>query len=255
MILKDCQNLVNAYIEWLRQKISVDDVKGICEITTPFVDRHNDQVQIYVKPHKGGFALTDDGYTVRDLKLSGFELTTQKRRQAFHSILHGFGIQLQGDELTVEARPDDFAQRKHNLVQAILAVNDLFAMAAPMVVSLFREDVERYLRIHQIRFTSSVKFTGKSGLDHSFDFVIPASRAKPERILRTISTPNRQSVSLLIFSWMEIAEVRPPDSVAYGVLNDREKEVKPDFVSAIEQYGIRAIRWTRRSEHVEELVS
>lgn len=255
MIFKGCQDLVNAYIELLRQKISIEDIDGICEITTPFLDRHNDQIQIYVKRSENMLILTDDGYTIKDLKLSGFELTTEKRQQTLHSILNGFGVQLHGDELIVEARPDNFPQKKHDLLQAILAVNDLFVMAAPMVASLFREDVERYLRMHQIRFTPSVKFTGKSGLDHSFDFVIPASQTKSERILRTISSPNRQNISLLIFSWTEIAEVRAPDSTAYGVLNDTEKEANPDLINALQQYRIRPLQWSRREKYVQELAA
>lgn len=252
-MLKDCQDLVNAYIEWLRQKISVEDIKGICEITTPFVDRHNDQLQIYVKKSDSGLILTDDSYTVSDLRLSGCEFATEKRRQTLHSILNGFGVRLVRDELVVEAKPDNFPQKKHDLLQAILAVNDLWVMAAPMVASFFKEDVEKYLRMRQIRFTSSVKFTGKSGLDHSFDFVIPASQTKPERILRTISSPNRQNISLLIFSWTEIAEIRAQDSTAYGVLNDTEQLMNPDLINALKQYGIKALPWSRRDEYVKEL--
>ncbi|MBT9151711.1 MAG: hypothetical protein DDT40_01907 [candidate division WS2 bacterium] len=255
MILKDCHDLVKAYIEWLRQKISVEDIVGVCEITTPFVDRHNDQLQIYVKPFNNRLILTDDGYTIKDLKISGFEITTEKRREILYSILNGFGVQLHGDELTVEATQDNFAQKKHNLIQTMLAVNDLWAMTEPMVASLFREDVERYLRMHQIRFTPSFKFAGKSGLDHSFDFVIPASPVKPERILNAISNPTRQTISLLIFSWTEIAEVRARDSTAYGVLNDTEKQVSPDLISALQQYRIRPMQWSRRDEYVEELAS
>lgn len=255
MILKDCQDLVNVYIEWLRQRISVEDIKGVCEITTPFVDRHNDQLQIYVKRSNNRLILTDDGYTIKDLKISGFEITTEKRREILYSILNGFGVQLHGDELTVEATQDNFAQKKHNLIQTMLAVNDLWTMAEPMVASLFREDVERYLRMHQIRFTPSIKFTGKSGLDHSFDFVIPASPAKPERILNAISNPTRQNISLLIFSWTEITEVRAPDSTAYGVLNDTEKQASSDLIDALQRYYIRPIQWSRRAEYVEELAS
>ncbi|PIU61353.1 MAG: hypothetical protein COS84_11410 [Armatimonadetes bacterium CG07_land_8_20_14_0_80_40_9] len=252
-MIKDCQDLVNAYIEWLRQKISVENINGVCEITTPFLDRHNDHLQIYVKKSDSGLILTDDGYTITDLQLSGCEFTTEKRRQMLHSILSGFGVRLVGDELIVEARQDNFPQKKHDLLQAILAVNDLFVMAAPMVASIFREDVERYLRMHQIRFTPSVKFTGKSGLDHSFDFVIPASQTKPERVLRAISSPNRQNISLLIFSWTEIAEVRASDSTACGVLNDTDQVINLDLISALKQYGIKVLPWTKRDEYVEEL--
>ncbi len=253
MISKDCQSLVSTYIEWLRQKISVKDINGICEITTPFLDRHNDQLQIYVKRYDNRLILTDDGYTIRDLKLSRCELNTEERQQILSSVLNGFGVHLDGDELKVEGREDNFPQKKHNLVQAILAVNDLFVTAEPIVGRLFKEDVEKYLRTHQIRFTPSIKFTGKSRLDHSFDFVIPASRAKPERILRTINNPNRSNISLLMFSWTEIAEVRAPNSALYGILNDIEKPVKSNLTDAIQQYGIKPMLWSDRDKYVEAL--
>ncbi len=50
-----------------------------------------------------------------------------------------------------------------------------------MVLSLFYEDVVTWLDLHEIRYTPKVKFTGKSGFDHLFDFVIPKSRSSPER--------------------------------------------------------------------------
>jgi hypothetical protein len=72
--------------------------------------------------------------------------------------------------------------RKHNLLQAMLAVNDLFFLSIQMVASLFYEDVVSWLDTNEIRYTPNVKFTGKSGYDHLFDFVIPKSRRQPERI-------------------------------------------------------------------------
>jgi hypothetical protein len=254
-MINNCQDLVNAYIEWLRQKIRVESINGICEITTPFLDRHNDQLQIYVKKSDNGFILTDDGYTIADLKLSGCDFTTEKRRQILHSTLNGFGVRLKENELIVESRVDNFPQKKHNLIQAILAVNDLFVMAEPMVVSIFLEDVERYFRLNEIRFTPSVNFSGKSGFVHFFDYVIPASKAKPERIIRAINRPNRQNITSLIFSWTDTKEVRAPDSTAYGVLNDMDQPINLDLTSALNQYGINSLIWSHRDKYVKELAT
>ena len=201
MAKNSCKDLVEAYVEWLRSKMSFREIEGVCEITTPFVDRHNDHLQIYVKKEpSGGLTLTDDGYTIKDLCLSGCELNTEKRDEVLKSLLNGFGVKLQGDELIVHATGNNFPQRKHNLLQAIISINDLFVLAAPTVASFFQEDVERYLRASEIRFTPSVKFTGKSGFDHHFEFVIPASKQKPERVLSAINRPDRQKVTFLIFA-------------------------------------------------------
>ena len=182
MSFNECQNLVEKYGEWLKQKFTVQDIGDICEIVTPFVDRHNDFLQIYVKRVDNSLILTDDGYTISDLKLSGFEITTDKRKRMLNAILNGFGVHLDGDQITIKASVDNFPQKKHNLIQAMLTINDMFVMAKPVVASIFKEDVENYLRLNQIRYTPAVKFTGKSGFDQSFDFVIPASQKQPERI-------------------------------------------------------------------------
>ena len=90
---KFCKNLINDYIEWLRQNISIKEINGIYEITTPFLDRHNDHLQIYIKKSDGGLILTDNGQTITNLRLSGFEFTPEKK-QILNSILNGFGVKL-----------------------------------------------------------------------------------------------------------------------------------------------------------------
>jgi len=61
--------LVDDYFRWLRSHTQVRDVEGWTESTVPFLDRHNDHLQLYVQPHNGDYVLTDDGYTVADLEI------------------------------------------------------------------------------------------------------------------------------------------------------------------------------------------
>ncbi|TFH40512.1 MAG: DUF1829 domain-containing protein [ANME-2 cluster archaeon] len=253
MSFNECPNLVEQYSEWLKQKFTVTELDGICEIITPFVDRHNDFLQIYVKKDGNKFIITDDGYTISDLKLSGFDITTEKRKRVMDSILNGFSARLHGDEIIIEANAENFPQKKHNIIQAMLAVNDMFVMASSMVASVFKEDVEKFLRLHEIRFTPSVKFAGKSGFDQSFDFVIPASQKRPERIIKVVNRPDRQSITMLMFSWEDTKEVRPEKSTTYGILNDTESKINPDIESALHQYGIEPMPWSKREQYVVEL--
>jgi hypothetical protein len=83
--------------------------------------------------------------------------------------LNGFGVKLNHEAIEVQATPENFPLRKHNLIQAMLAVNDLFYyLAKPIIESLFYEDVVAWLDANDIRYTPSVKFTGISGYDHHF---------------------------------------------------------------------------------------
>lgn len=110
----ECQKLVDSYVNWLRSRITVADINGVCEITTPFLDRHNDRLQIFVQRNGQGLRLTDDGYTVGDLESSGCRLDTSLRQRLLNTVLNGFGVTLNDDgELAVEASEHSFPQKKH----------------------------------------------------------------------------------------------------------------------------------------------
>jgi hypothetical protein len=94
-----------------------------------------DYLQIYAQRNNGGYILTDDGYVLQDLLSSGCALDSTKRQALLKMTLSGFGVRLEDGRLEVKASPDNFALRKHNLVQAMLAVNDLFFVASPVVSS------------------------------------------------------------------------------------------------------------------------
>ncbi|MBI5695721.1 MAG: DUF1828 domain-containing protein [Nitrospirae bacterium] len=250
-----CADLITSYTEWLRKKITIQDIGGACEITTPFLDRHNDHIQIYVKKDKDVLVLSDDGYTISDLRMSGFDFNSEKRKRILYTILNGFGVKLSQEELIVEAHIKNFPQKKHNLLQAILAINDLFVLAGSNVASLFKEDVEQYLRQNDVRFTPSIKLTGKSGYDHYLDFVIPASKKAPERVLKALNKPTRQNISSLIFSWSDIKDVRSSDSIAYGILNDVDSKINPDTLGALEAYGITPLYWSKKEDYIQKLAA
>ena len=70
-MIDEIQSLLEQYRIWLRDKTSIRQVNDWVEITTPYMDRHNDLLQIYAKRSKDGFLLTDDGYILDDLEQSG----------------------------------------------------------------------------------------------------------------------------------------------------------------------------------------
>ena len=134
-MIQEIDRLLNDYIAWLKDKTVLRQIDDWVEITTPYLDRHNDYVQIYAKKSNGGFIMTDDGYTIDDLEQSGCKLENRRRQDLLKMTLNGFGVQLHGKALEVHATRENFALRKHNLVQAVLAINDMFYLAAPMVAN------------------------------------------------------------------------------------------------------------------------
>jgi len=117
------------------------------------------------------------------------------------------------------------------------------------------EDVTAWLDIHEIRYTPKVKFTGKTGYDHLFHFVIPKSKQQPERIVQAINRPNRETAQALVLSWVDTKEARAIESRAYALLNDSEQTVSPEVVDALRIYDVRPIPWNQRESVREELAA
>lgn len=255
-MIEEVRGLLDQYAQWLRDKSALTAVNDqYVQITTPYLDRHNDYTQIYVRRDAAGFVLTDGGETIQDLRASGCDLETSKRRDLLAAALNGFGIQRDGDVLLVKATHQNFPLRKHNLVQAILSVNDLFYLAVPVVASLFLEDVTAWLELHDIRFTPNIKFTGHSGYDHTFDFVIPASRRAPERLLRAVNRPSQDLAKALAFSWVDTKEVRPTASKFFSLLNDETRPPAGSIVDALRSYDIAPVLWSQRESVRQELAA
>jgi Domain of unknown function DUF1829/Domain of unknown function DUF1828 len=253
---QEIEKLLNDYRAWLKDKTTLRELNGSwVEITTPYLDRHNDVLQIYARQENGGYVLTDDSYTIHDLESSGCNLNTEKRRDLLKMTLNGFGVRMNKEALEVHASPENFPARKHNLIQAILAVSDLFYLASPVVENLFVEDVIAWLEANDIRYTPNVKFTGISEFDHRFDFVIPKSRKQPERIVHAITRPTRETALSFINAWTDTRQVRPPESKAYAVLNDVEQPISGNVLDAFRNYQIRPVPWTSRAEVVIELAA
>jgi hypothetical protein len=253
----ECQKLIDAYVSWLRQGLSVEEVGEACELTTPFLDRHNDHLQVYATRRNGTIILSDDGYILSDLRTSGLEVDTPKRKMVLDSVLKGMGVRAENNQLLVEASASNLGQRLHSLVQAMLAVNDMFVMAQPRVASFFFEDVRNFLDSHDIRYTARVKLAGKSGYDQSIDFLIPKSRTRPERILQAIAAPKKENIVAYLWTLSDTraARVEESDAEAYAFLNDQEQAVGGDIVEALHAYNVTPAIWSQRDQYVDPLAA
>jgi len=254
-MIEEVHKLLDDYLAWLRDKTALRQLDQWVEITTPYLDRHNDYLQIYAARRNGSWLLTDDGYILEDLEQSGCSVDSPKRQALLRMTLNGFGVQLNQHRLEVHASADNFGLRKHSLLQAMLAVNDLFYLASPVVTSLFFEDVLAWLDVSEIRYTPKVSFTGKSGYPHVFDFAIPRSKVQPERLLRAINRPNKDAAQALAFAWIDTRDVRPVESRAYALLNDTQHEVSEAVVDALRSYEVAPVLWSRREDVRAELAA
>jgi hypothetical protein len=226
------------------------------ELTTPFLDRHNDHLQIYAERlDSDRFLLSDDGYIISELRTSGIERRGDRRQDVFQGLLSGYGVELTHNELRVEASSTNLGQRVHNLVQAMLSLDDMFVLAQPQIKSTFLDTVTKFLDDSDIRYSPRAKFAGKSGLDHLVDFVIPKSREAPERILQVVNTPRRDRVESLLFAANDMRAARGMEISYFALVNDSQREVQGDIINAFEAYDVHVRPWSRRTELVAVLAA
>lgn len=236
---------ITKYYDWLKSRTRIETVGEWMEISTPFLDRHNDGIVLYLKIEPSGdIRLTDDGYTIDDFEMAGYKFTAT-RKKYLEKYLRSFGVTLEGNELTIVANEQNYPQKKHSLIQCILAVNDMFEFSRANIASAYIEDVAAYLDENDVRYTPNIQMQGKSGLVHNIDFVIAKSRKAPERILTAMSSPSIQRAKLLTFSLNDIREARDIDSKLYVIINDNKK-ISDGITSTFDAYKIGHIEWSQR---------
>lgn len=258
-MIEEVQSLLDRYWFWLQGNSDLRQLDDSVEITTPYLDRHNDYFQIYATQDRDGFLLTDDGYVLADLEMSGLEIAKARQHPAFQAALGGLDVQVSDENvLQVRTSPADFALRTHSLVQAMLAVNDLGCLVTPALPSkqrLFRKDVTAWLDDSGIRYSPKRKFDGKSGFQHEFDFVISESEQQPERLLRVAAAPDRKTVEALVFALRDLPAGHAPERRAYAILNDTEKTVPERVSGAVGENGWKPVPWSQRAEFRQELAA
>ncbi|HXA27619.1 MAG TPA: DUF1829 domain-containing protein [Candidatus Angelobacter sp.] len=252
----DCQTLVDAYVSWLRRGVTAELVgDGVCELTTPFLDRHNDHLQIYAVREGTHIVLSDDGEVIGDLASGGVDVLTGKRRELLEATVNGFGVHLDHGRLEVQANEGNLGQRVHSLIQAMLAVNDMYVLARTRVASIFWDDVRVFLDDHDVRYSPRVKLSGKSGFDHAIDFLIPKSKERPERLVQAIGNPQKSAITSYLFVLSDTLSNRPSGSRAFAVLNDSVHPASSDVVDALRAYDVTPAVWSDRERLLTELVA
>lgn len=241
----DIKKLINDYTAWLNKKITFGKIGEYYEITTPYLDNANDYLQIYVKQDGNNIFFTDDCATMQNLKMNGLKLTPN-RKQYLQRILYQFGVQLNGDELTAKAPINNFAQKKHLFIQAMLRIDDMMNISKAKVASFFFDDVQDFFMKKDIFYAENVLFTGISGFSHSYDFLLQRTKTKPERLCQAVNNPNRTNMGNIIFAWNDTKPVRRNGSQLIVILND-ENGIAKGVEEAFLNYEAKVIRWSERN--------
>ncbi|CAN5130900.1 DUF1829 domain-containing protein [soil metagenome] len=250
MIVDTGHRLVENFVEWLRGEIAFVDLSGgWTELTVPFLDPHNDYIQIYVRSSAAGLTFTDEGFVMADFEFSGINLTPA-RTEYIDDSLRRFGVDRDSNNaLIMETPVEDAPVAFNSFVQAILAVGALHATISPAAINLFAELVEQWFGLLDVPYSRNHRIAGKTTFSHHFDFFIPKRNGTAEQWVRTMNRPNRDSIKDLLFAATDIGGVRP-EFQAVAVLNDADAPVGQEELDALHAYNVQTIRWAHRDDEV-----
>jgi hypothetical protein len=239
--------LLNAYFNWFKDNFIVNEN----EIITPFIDCHNDLIHISCRVEGEKILLSDNGYTISNLLISGFSFT-EGRSRIFETVIESNNVIIdEGDIIKASTSIDDFPMVFHTYINALREIDNLTILGQQNIKGLFREDVEKFFRSKEINFKKNIRRIGKSGLDHYFDFQIDKSTKQKERIIRVLGSVDTKSVQSLLFSWNDINfsdEIR-----MITILNDNVRKVNNKVVNAFRNYNVIPVLWGDRNNVVDLL--
>ena len=118
--------LLNGYNQWLTDNTKSRVENGWTIITTPFLDRSNDMIEILVEKTDTGIKLTDMGWTIDVLGMSSIDIKDDRNKRAVIEILNGFHIQLDNEYVIFDNcsnNTDEFSIALHHMTQAIILVS------------------------------------------------------------------------------------------------------------------------------------
>ena len=242
----DIQKLIDDYAAWLKREIKFEKVGEYYEITTPYLDNGNDYLQIYVKQVGDDIFLTDDSATMHNLKMHGFQMTSN-RMLHLQRILYQYGVRLEGDELVSKASPKNFPQKKQLFIQAMMRIDDMFAVSKSRVKTFFLDDIQEFFQEKEIYYTDNVQFMGVSGFSHNYDFLIQRSKNMPERFCQALNNPNKSAAGNILFAWGDTKDARKNESQLIVILNDQNNMPK-GVQEAFMNYEAKVILWSERNK-------
>ena len=258
-------DLKKQYSDWIMDSMNYTQLdKDIIRIDTPFLDNDFDHIVLYVEFLKNNQVLiTDDGYTLANLKSLGFKISnqTKKRKTILTDICDDYGIEFDSKEnqLFIKSNIDKFPISKHRLLQAILKINDLFLLRPNYEPNSTFETVSKALDEENIFYSTKFPAIGKRGITFVFDFSIP-TRSKKDKLIRIINSPNDLNYSKVLS--MDVSMLQGnKDADYFAILDDLNHELKnyaeveSVYEEVKEQYNIKIypIKMSQLDQKIELL--
>ena len=135
---------------------------------------------------------------------------------------------------------------KHNFLQGLLMIDDMFLTSHNRVMSYFLSDVMDFFKIKEIYASPNISIMGYSEIEHKFDFLISKNKKHEERLIKVINNlQNRDKFMATIYAFKDVEERGAEDFIIY---NDLNKPLSDEYLKALELQKISPLAWSEKEQ-------
>lgn len=243
------KKLLNDYYNWLKENYTVNHLEDDSdEIVTPFLDSLNDNICIYTETLKNGnIQLTDDGYTLNNLRLMGVDIT-QFRSQIISNVRKQYKVDLIGDILSISGPPSEFPIMKFRLMSAIIKIEDINFTKKDNVISLFRDEVINYLVANDFGGIKEHTLNGSSGIAYKLPYIIPKHKKRPARIFETTGTLSKSIMMQHAYERNDLRRIDDLQNSDYYLITRSNTPISESVKKIAKDTGIKTLSWNIKDE-------
>lgn len=202
--------------EWLSFIKKSNEFKMVSDtelrINTPFTDPFGDSISLLIVLSNGIYTITDQGYTIWNLKSHGVDLTDKKshRFQNLMSILNKNDTLLsESGEIIGRATRNEIPQTINDLTQTLIQVSDLIYLSRSNTRSVFLEDVNTYFKQQKNIYSilQGMSMQGQTQLNYNIDFVFNLT-VNDRKFVNVYNSLSKALVEQLIGIWADTLNYR-----------------------------------------------
>ncbi|EDP11344.1 DUF1828 domain-containing protein [Amedibacillus dolichus] len=234
-------SLIQNYYDFIKSNIQVKEIHGYHEITTPLLDHSNDFIQVYVSIDNDDITITDDSYTISNLKACGLNFS-DKRNKVVAGVCAQFGVKVENEEIFVKTDKNNFGLKLDSLLQCIVKIDDLCYVSRESVASFFDEDVKQYFEKNNLYFTENISLMGQSGYQFKIDLSFQRTKDNPTRWVNIINKASKSNCMITSFGWLDTVSQRNHTEKMYVIIND-SNPIDKGVLEGFRNYDITPILW------------
>jgi hypothetical protein len=102
--------------------------------------------------------------------------------------------------------------------------------------------------LNRIPAFADFKLSGKSGFDNKFDFGLPKTAEKPQRVMQAINNLTRDNATLFAFAVADVRLIRPEPLGTLAMINDSVRAPNEESLAALRAYEVLPLLWSHRRD-------